>query len=207
MADQQQKQQQQHKQDKQKIDQQQAEEDDLGCVRDIELTDDHTLVSRAFGAVVHTTALPTNRWFQLPHSFASILDSLAQRRTCMCWSWDVRNAGILTFCSFDCCLLPQHVAEQHALENDCGCVVWDAALVLVNYLVKQAELGALNLSGKRVIELGAGTGAAQMLLCMPACFGHQVHVCMQGMQAGMPAWICNFVAGYWQRPCKIVQMG
>jgi hypothetical protein len=66
---------------------------------------------------------------------------------------------------FDCCLLLQHVAEQHGLENDCGCVVWDAALVLVNYLVKQAEIGALNLSGKRVIELGAGTGAAQILLC------------------------------------------
>jgi hypothetical protein len=47
--------------------------------------------------------------------------------------------------------------------------VWDAALVLVNYLVKQAEIGALNLSGKRVIELGAGTGAAQMLLCHSVC--------------------------------------
>ncbi|WIA10069.1 hypothetical protein OEZ85_010279 [Tetradesmus obliquus] len=99
MADQQQKQQQQQQQQKQQHDklkeeQQEPHVDDLGCVRDIELTDDHTL----------------------------------------------------------------HVAEQHGLADDCGCVVWDAALVLVNYLAKQVEIGRLDLRGKRVIELGAGTG-------------------------------------------------
>jgi hypothetical protein len=48
MTDQQQKQKQQQLQqqqhDKSKEDQQESEVDDLGCVRDIELTDDHTLV-------------------------------------------------------------------------------------------------------------------------------------------------------------------
>lgn len=78
-----------------------------------------------------------------------------------------------------CFLLLQHVAEQHGLADDCGCVVWDAALVLVNYLAKQVELGRLDLRGKRVIELGAGTGAALCLCseegkdwtpgCMTAC--------------------------------------
>lgn len=70
------------------------------------------------------------------------------------------------FPSAACCLLPQHVAEQHGLADDCGCVVWDAALVLVNYLVKQAEIGALSLSGKRVVELGAGTGVAHLRVCL-----------------------------------------
>jgi hypothetical protein len=66
--------------------------------------------------------------------------------------------------------LLQHVAEQHGLENDCGAVVWDAALVLVNYLAKQVEMGRLDLRGKRIIELGAGTGAAQC--CCVCRIGH-----------------------------------
>jgi hypothetical protein len=71
----------------------------------------------------------------------------------------------LSFLS-DQCLLVQHVAEQHGLENDCGAVVWDAALVLVNYLAKQVERGSLDLRGKRVIELGAGTGTLYYNCCL-----------------------------------------
>jgi hypothetical protein len=164
MADQQQKQ--QHKQDKQKIDQQHLEEDDVGCVRDIELTDDHTLVSRsrrALGTFCAHITMSTTRWFKQPRDVAK---HQTIQRSCAYAAH--QQVHILVFlsarsCSSGCCLLLQHVAEQHALENDCGCVVWDAALVLVNYLVKQAEMGALNLKDKRVIELGAGTGAAEML--------------------------------------------
>jgi len=46
--------------------------------------------------------------------------------------------------------------------GDVGCVVWDAALVLVHYLDGQGMVdnkGLSRLSGKTVVELGAGTGA------------------------------------------------
>lgn len=54
MADQQQKQQQQQKQkhDKLKEEQQEPHVDDLGCVRDIELTEDHTLVGSCVPAAI-----------------------------------------------------------------------------------------------------------------------------------------------------------
>lgn len=45
--------------------------------------------------------------------------------------------------------------------GDVGCVVWDAAIVLAYYLETADftdEKGQSRLSGKTVIELGAGTG-------------------------------------------------
>ena len=50
--------------------------------------------------------------------------------------------------------------EVNLLQEDSGSeavVVWDAALVLAHFIQKHAEL--LNLRGKRVVELGSGTGA------------------------------------------------
>ncbi|KAL3131370.1 hypothetical protein ABBQ38_007685 [Trebouxia sp. C0009 RCD-2024] len=40
------------------------------------------------------------------------------------------------------------------MENEAGAVVWDAALVLLNYFCKDPTL----VRGKQTIELGAGTG-------------------------------------------------
>lgn len=40
-----------------------------------------------------------------------------------------------------------------------GCVVWDAALVLCRFLENRAHFGPEYWAGKRVLELGSGTGA------------------------------------------------
>lgn len=40
-----------------------------------------------------------------------------------------------------------------------GCVVWDAALVLCRFLENRAHFGSAYWAGKRVLELGSGTGA------------------------------------------------
>ncbi|EDV23494.1 uncharacterized protein TRIADDRAFT_58173 [Trichoplax adhaerens] len=56
----------------------------------------------------------------------------------------------------ECCssTLQIHQAEI----GDVGCVVWDAALVLAKYLELGHEKGSEDINGKKVIELGAGTG-------------------------------------------------
>lgn len=48
--------------------------------------------------------------------------------------------------------------EQRAA-GGVGCVVWDAALVLAKFL----ETGACPLGRRRVLELGAGTGAVGIM--------------------------------------------
>lgn len=48
--------------------------------------------------------------------------------------------------------------EQRAA-GGVGCVVWDAALVLAKFL----ETGACPLARRRVLELGAGTGAVGIM--------------------------------------------
>eukprot|EP00775_Hariotina_reticulata_P006407 gene6407-6638_t len=50
------------------------------------------------------------------------------------------------------------VAEHHILDNESGSVVWDCGLVLAHFLIKQSQSGNIKLAGKRVIELGSGTG-------------------------------------------------
>ncbi|KAK2826092.1 hypothetical protein Q5P01_020306 [Channa striata] len=61
--------------------------------------------------------------------------------------------------------------------GDVGCVVWDAAIVLSKYLeTKQfydPSLGTNIWAGKRVVELGAGTGVVGL---MAATLGAQVTV-------------------------------
>nr|CAB3267605.1 protein-lysine methyltransferase METTL21D-like [Phallusia mammillata] len=42
-------------------------------------------------------------------------------------------------------------------EGECGCVLWDAGIVLLKYLI--TTKGRKHVMGKHVIELGAGTGA------------------------------------------------
>ncbi|KAK9818122.1 hypothetical protein WJX72_007470 [[Myrmecia] bisecta] len=49
------------------------------------------------------------------------------------------------------------IAEHKHLQDEAGAVIWDAGLVLVHYLAHQT---GDYLEGKRVIELGAGTGVA-----------------------------------------------
>ncbi|GMH40558.1 hypothetical protein BSKO_08462 [Bryopsis sp. KO-2023] len=46
------------------------------------------------------------------------------------------------------------IAQQMETENEAGVVVWDAAIVLAHYLHKNPY----ELKGKRVVELGSGTG-------------------------------------------------
>lgn len=51
-------------------------------------------------------------------------------------------------------------------EGDVGCVVWDAALVLGNFLLDARHFPPNNsLKGKSVMELGAGTGAVGLIAC------------------------------------------
>lgn len=51
--------------------------------------------------------------------------------------------------------------------GDVGCVVWDAAIVLAKYLeTKQfydPSTGVNHWAGKRVLELGAGTGVVGLM--------------------------------------------
>lgn len=48
--------------------------------------------------------------------------------------------------------------------GDVGCVVWDAAIVLSKYLESRSFKSRIgDLKGKRVIELGAGTGAVGLV--------------------------------------------
>lgn len=42
--------------------------------------------------------------------------------------------------------------------GDVGCVVWDAAIVLSKYLETRDFDGGKSWMGKKVVELGAGTG-------------------------------------------------
>ncbi|EFN58830.1 hypothetical protein CHLNCDRAFT_140665 [Chlorella variabilis] len=56
------------------------------------------------------------------------------------------------------------IREDHRLDSEAGCVVWDAGLCLVYYLDHAASLVA----GKRVIELGCGPGAVG---CTAAALG------------------------------------
>eukprot|EP00803_Ostreobium_quekettii_P002801 evm.model.scf_147.8 EVM.evm.TU.scf_147.8 scf_147:97466-98840(+) len=64
--------------------------------------------------------------------------------------------------TFDCGRL--RIRQRMDLQDEAGAVVWDAALVLAHYLHHAAQGGDqghsqwLCLKGKRVIELGAGTG-------------------------------------------------
>ncbi|XP_015122417.1 protein-lysine methyltransferase METTL21D [Diachasma alloeum] len=68
--------------------------------------------------------------------------------------------------------------------GDVSCVVWDAALVLAKYLDHQCNdkgPGENFLKGKKVLELGAGTGCVGMTA---ACLG--AHVVMTDLQSTMP---------------------
>ena len=47
---------------------------------------------------------------------------------------------------------------KQAEVGDVGCVVWDAAIVLAKYLETEDFARRHALTGKRVVELGAGTG-------------------------------------------------
>lgn len=61
--------------------------------------------------------------------------------------------------------------------GDVGCVVWDAAIVLAKYLETKhfydSSKGVNAWAGRRVLELGAGTGAVGL---MAATLGAQVTV-------------------------------
>ncbi|KAJ2718198.1 Protein-lysine N-methyltransferase efm6 [Coemansia sp. Benny D115] len=52
-----------------------------------------------------------------------------------------------------------------------GSTVWDAALVMAKYLDHQVSRGTLDLAGKLVVELGAGTGLVGLALArmQPGC--------------------------------------
>lgn len=47
--------------------------------------------------------------------------------------------------------------------GDVGCVVWDAAIVLSKYLETEDFNGGLYLTGKKVVEIGAGTGVVGLM--------------------------------------------
>ncbi|XP_072181291.1 protein N-lysine methyltransferase METTL21A-like [Diadema setosum] len=53
--------------------------------------------------------------------------------------------------------------RQNWADFGVAAVVWDSALVLCEYLESQCKTGDLILQGKRVIELGAGTGLVGMV--------------------------------------------
>lgn len=63
----------------------------------------------------------------------------------------------------------EDIIKIHQLEiGDVGCVVWDAALVLSKYFETADFNHGTLLEGKKVIELGAGTGVVGI---MAATFG------------------------------------
>ena len=50
--------------------------------------------------------------------------------------------------------------------GDVGCVVWDAALVLARFLENTRHFDRDFWVGKRVVELGSGTGAVGLAACV-----------------------------------------
>ena len=52
----------------------------------------------------------------------------------------------------------EHLEIQQCYIGDVGCVVWDAALVLTKFLENNSYFPDGFWKGKRVLELGAGTG-------------------------------------------------
>lgn len=71
---------------------------------------------------------------------------------------------------------------HQAYIGDVGCVVWDAALVLVKYLEKSRNK---DLNNKKVLELGAGTGIVG-LCCSLAGYAINMTTCNS----------CNSVISY-----------
>ncbi|PIK59406.1 hypothetical protein BSL78_03708 [Apostichopus japonicus] len=57
-----------------------------------------------------------------------------------------------------------HLIHIHQMWQEFGvaAVVWDAAIVLTEYLERQVSDGRLVMKDKRIIELGAGTGLVSM---------------------------------------------
>ena len=49
--------------------------------------------------------------------------------------------------------------------GDVGCVVWDAALVLARFLENSHHFQREYWTGRRVLELGAGTGVVGLAAC------------------------------------------
>ena len=56
----------------------------------------------------------------------------------------------------DCC--GNSIQIKQAYVGDVGCVVWDAALVLCKFLENQEYFPPGYWNGKRVVDLGSGTG-------------------------------------------------
>lgn len=59
--------------------------------------------------------------------------------------------------SIDCGGNTLHIKQLYV--GTVGCVVWDAALVLCKFLENPKYFGPKYWVGKRVLELGSGTGA------------------------------------------------
>ncbi|GAB1606730.1 protein-lysine methyltransferase METTL21D-like [Argonauta hians] len=62
---------------------------------------------------------------------------------------------------------------QQAVVGDVGCVIWDSAIVLAKYLESNDFDKGKDLNGKKILELGSGTGC---LGIVASTFGAQVYI-------------------------------
>lgn len=62
-----------------------------------------------------------------------------------------------------CCGNKKCLRIKQMCVGDVGCVVWDAALVLSAFLERETYFPPSFWVGKRVIELGAGTGVVGLV--------------------------------------------
>jgi hypothetical protein len=59
---------------------------------------------------------------------------------------------------------------EQLIEGAEGCVVWDAALVLISYVKRLVTTGQLNMDVRHVLDLGSGTGVVGLAIsriCLP----------------------------------------
>ena len=77
---------------------------------------------------------------------------------------DIDSASIVYFIrEVYCCNNEKCLRIKQMYEGDVGCVVWDAALVLSAFLGQIDYFPTSFWNGKRVTELGAGTGVVGLV--------------------------------------------
>jgi len=93
------------------------------------------------------TILPPSLFYQHVVSFGFDLDLMAANDTSKYFTREIQ-----------CCKDKISLRIKQMCVGDVGCVVWDAALVLSAFLEQETYFPPSFWIGKRVIELGAGTG-------------------------------------------------
>lgn len=99
------------------------------------------------------------------HSSSSSNDNDPFHRLNFVDSNPIPDYGTVSKTTYD--LLPQGVELAEDLRGGCGGRIWEAATVMVDYLLwKNKQLENTLFKGQKVLELGAGTGLVSLALAL-----------------------------------------